>query len=168
MINQISYILHRSTSQLGLQLLSLPPLLPQPQSDSEYPQHTSTRSEGGTFFATSEGANNSVNNYTTSNATASHITCIGSISKSIDQKNYKVFEVSSDSQSQENTGGAPVSSTPFTPIPTQLQKTFCTQEAQHLVANHLFNLPHHFQIFNKQGGKETIDNLLLVMDSDTW
>ena len=45
---------------------------------------------------------------------------------------------------------------------------FRTQEAQHLSANHIFNLPHTFPIYNKHGGKETIGTLSLGKDSDTW
>ena len=29
-------------------------------------------------------------------------------------------------------------------------------------------IPHAFHIYNKEGGKETIDTLLLGKDSDTW
>ena len=52
--------------------------------------------------------------------------------------------------------------------PLNLRKQFRTQAAQHLVANHLFNLQHAFHIYNKQEGKETIDTLLLGKDSDNW
>ena len=45
---------------------------------------------------------------------------------------------------------------------------FCTQEAQHLMAGHLFKLPHAFRIYNDQGKKETIDKLLVGGNSDTW
>ena len=52
--------------------------------------------------------------------------------------------------------------------PRKFRQNFCTQAEQHLVANHLFNLTHNFHIYNKQGGKETIDALLMGKDSDTW
>ena len=52
--------------------------------------------------------------------------------------------------------------------PHQFGKNFRTQAAQHLVANNLFKLPHAFHIYNKQGGKENIDTLLMGGDSDTW
>ena len=52
--------------------------------------------------------------------------------------------------------------------PRNFRQNFRTQAAQHLVAKHIFNLPHDFHIYNRQGGKETIDTLLLVKDSDTW
>ena len=47
-------------------------------------------------------------------------------------------------------------------------QNFLTQAAQHLLSNHLSNLPHAFHINNNQGEKETIDTLLFGKDSDTW
>ena len=77
-INQIAHILHRSTSQPHLQFLPLPPLLPQTWNEnfstSEYLQNTSNSSEGGTVFATSEGATNSAGTHTTFKTTYFHIT----------------------------------------------------------------------------------------------
>ena len=52
--------------------------------------------------------------------------------------------------------------------PRNFKQNFRTQAAQHLVANHLFYLPHYFHIYNNQGVKETVDTLLLGKDSDTW
>ena len=66
---------------------------------------------------------------------------------------YKMFEVTSYSQSQENIGVTPESSTHIMSIPAQLKKKICTQASQHLVANHLLNLPHAFHVYNKQEGK---------------
>ena len=53
-------------------------------------------------------------------------------------------------------------------VPPATSEQKFTQAAQHFVANHLFNLPHAFYIYNNQGKKETIDTLLLGKDSDTW
>ena len=52
--------------------------------------------------------------------------------------------------------------------PRNPRKKFSTQAAQHLVANHIFNLPHAFHIYNKQLKEETIDTLLLGKNGDTW
>ena len=45
---------------------------------------------------------------------------------------------------------------------------FCTQVAQHLIANHLLKLPHAFHIYNKKGKKKTIDTFLIGGDNNTW
>ena len=50
----------------------------------------------------------------------------------------------------------------------KFRQNLCTQATQYLFANHLFNLQHAFHIYNNQLGNETIDNLLLGKDSDTW
>ena len=51
--------------------------------------------------------------------------------------------------------------------PLHFGKKFRNQAAQHLVANHLFKLMHAFHIWNQQGKKETIDNLLMGSDINT-
>ena len=130
-------------------------------STSKHTQDTSTNSWGETGFATSDSSKNSVRTHITSKNAASHITYLGSRSKSMDLKIYKIFEVTSDSKIKEDTDGTPESSTPFTPLPANFRQNFRTQASQHLAANHLFNLPHDFHVYNKQGGKETIDTLLL-------
>ena len=52
--------------------------------------------------------------------------------------------------------------------PRNFGTNFHTKSAQHLVANHLFKLPHAFHFCNNQGKKETIDTLLMVGDINTW
>ena len=52
--------------------------------------------------------------------------------------------------------------------PRNFRKYFRTQAAQHLAANHLFNMRHAFHIYNNQEKKETIEKLILGKESDTW
>ena len=40
--------------------------------------------------------------------------------------------------------------------PRNFRQNFRTQAAQHLVANHLFNLPHSFHIYNNQGERRLL------------
>ena len=52
--------------------------------------------------------------------------------------------------------------------PHNFGTNFRTQSEQNLVANHLFELPPVFRIYNNQGEKETIDTLLMGGDRNTW
>ena len=52
--------------------------------------------------------------------------------------------------------------------PRNVGTNFRTQAAHHLVANHLFKLPHTYHIYNNQVKKETTYTLLMGYDSDTW
>ena len=52
--------------------------------------------------------------------------------------------------------------------PRHFGAKFRIQAAHHLVANHLFKLPHFFHIYNNQGKKENMETFLKGGDSNTW
>ena len=87
-INQISHILHRSISQPRFTNLTIATTAATDSewkiSGSEYPQHTSSISKGGTSFATSEGATTSSGTHTNYKNTEFHTTQLGSRSESMD------------------------------------------------------------------------------------
>ena len=123
LINQISHILSRSTSQPPLQILPSPLMLPRTQSENlqlkNIPSIPVPAPRAEPFSQPLR-----VQTHQSSPTTPPRVQ--PSASPSLDPhtnlwiKIYKIFEDTPDFQSQENTSVTPESSTPLTPFPTQL------------------------------------------------
>ena len=126
-INQIYHIFHRSTSQPHLQILPLPLLLQQTQSENLQLRNIPSITVP---YPRVEPVSKPLRVQTLHSAPTQLPRLQPSKSPSLDPypnpwiKIYKIFKVTLDSQIQENTHVTPASSTPFTPIPAQLQTKF--------------------------------------------
>ena len=171
-INQISHILHRSTPQPCLQILPLPPLLPQTQNvnfqDQTIPSISVASPRVGPVSQPLRVKLNQllptpppiIQLYTSPSLDPDPNPWIKKISKCL-----KSPQIPKARETQA--------------APRQVQHRLCLsslnfrknvldQAAQHLVVNHIFNFPHAFHIYNKQSKRNTADTLLLGKDSDTW
>ena len=171
-INQISHILHRSTPQPHLQILPLPPLLPQTQSENIQLQNIPnipvpaprvepfsqpTRVQ---ILQSEPTPPPRLQPYTPPRLDPDPNQWI---------KKFTKYLKSPQIPKTRKTQAAPWHVQHRLRLPPRnFVQNLRTQAAQHIFANHIFNLSHAFHIYNKQGEKDTIDTLLFGKDSDTW
>ena len=170
-IIQIDHILHRSKYQPHLQILPLRPLLSQTQSENFQLQNIpSIPVSDPRVKPFSQPPRVQIIQLAPTPPPRLQTSTSPSLYPYPNQwiKIHKIFEVASDSQARKTQMALLQVQHRFLRSPRNFRQNFRTQEAPHLVTNYLINLPHAFHIYNKQGGKENIDTLLLVKYSDTW
>ena len=161
LINQIAYILQRSTSQPHLKFLPLSSMLPQTQSENLQLQNTPKWPVPALRVEHSAPTSPSREQPSTHPRLDPH-------QNPWIKKNTKYLKTPQIPKSR-NTQAAPRQ------VQHRLRRSlwnfrqhFRTQAAQHLIANHLFNLQYALHIYNDKDKRETIDTLFMVGDSYTW
>ena len=171
-INQISHILQRSTYQPRLKFLTLPPMLPHTQNENiQHQKIISTEAPAPRVETVSQPPRvQTQESAPTPPPREQH-----SKPPRLDPpsntwiKRFKKYKKTPQILKARKKQAAPRKvQHRLRRSPHNVGKSFRTKAAQHLVANHLFKLPHGYQIYNNQGKKETIDTLLMGDASNTW